>query len=284
MEKLENWEKYKELLRETRQCGFIRFSNNYLDMDAVKRYIELDRIEYRLDGSGFYLYTDEGSFYRLYMQCGENSINISGRDKPILVRNVYRESNVSAAQQEVENQLRSAGFSLYDESVQILARPLAAKEDILAKLERSERFLARFGLKIVYANSSQLEDIIRLRDNTPELKPYHFLYETMEERQQAAEKGYFRCVVNAQGEICAAQQFHVEGSAIQGDWLAVQPEYKEKYGIGAAMAYHSFAYAIKSNIKNYFGWVVRNNTKSIRYHQSIGYEVMDKVADEWVLT
>lgn len=283
MERLESLEKYRELLREAKQRGFTQFTNNYLNTDAAKRYIRLDRMEYELDGSGLYIYTDEGPFYQLNIQCGGGNIKPQGRDKPILVRNVFRESNKSAAQQEVECQLQSLGFSFYDESVQILARPLAAKEDILTKLERSERFLARFGLKILYADSSRLEDIVRLRDNTPELKPYHFLYETMEEMQQAAEKGYFRCVVNAQDEICAAQRFRVAGNAIQGDWLAVRPEYKEKYGIGAAMAYHSYAYAIEHNIKNYFGWVVRDNTKSIRYHQSIGYEVMDKVADEWVL-
>lgn len=283
MERLENWEKYKGLLKEARRCGFIQFSNNYLDMDAVKRYIELDRMEYRLDGSGLYICTDEGLFYRIYIQCGENGIKLPRKDKPVLVRNVYREGNKGAAQQEVESQMQGLGFSLYDESVQILARPLAAKEDILAKLERSERFLTRFGLKILYADSSRLEDIARLRDNTPELKPYHFLYETMEERQQAAENGYFRCVVNAQNEICAAQQFRVAGNAVQGNWLAVKPEYKGKYGIGVAVAYHSFAYAIKHNIKNYFGWVARDNIESIRYHQSIGYEVMDKLADEWVL-
>lgn len=282
MKRLESWEEYQELLREAKQRGFTQFVNNYLNADAVERYIRLDRIEYELDGSGLYIYTDEETFYRLYIQCGEH-IKPQGRDKPVLVRNVFREGNKSAAQQEMESQLQGLGFTFYDECVQILARPLAAKENILAKLERSERFLARFGLKIIYADSSRLEDIIRLKDNTPEMKPYHFLYETMEERQQAAEKGYFRCVVNAQDEICAAQQFRVEGNAIQGNWLAVKPEYQGKYGIGAAMAYHSFAYAIQNNIKNYFGWVPRDNIESIRYHQSIGYEVMDKVANEWVL-
>lgn len=200
-----------------------------------------------------------------------------------MVRNVFREGNESAAQQEVESQLQGLGFSLYDESVQILARPFDAREDILAKHKKSESFLTRFGLKIFYLDSSRVEEAIWLRDHTPELKPYHFLYETKEERQQAAENGYFRCVSNAQGEICAAQQFYVKRNTIQGNWLAVKPEYKGKYGIGAAMAYHSFAYAIEHNINSYFGWVVRDNLESIRYHQSIGYEIMDKVAKEWIL-
>lgn len=128
MEKLESWEKYKELLMEVKQRGVTQFTNNYLDVDAVKRYIGLGRMEYELDG-GLYLYTDEGSFYRLYIQCGEGSIKSQKRDKPVLVRNVYREGNKNAAQQEVEEQLRRQGFSTYSRSVQILAIPLENREN-----------------------------------------------------------------------------------------------------------------------------------------------------------
>lgn len=283
MEKPESWEKYKGLLRETKQRGYTHFSNNYLDMEAVKRYIELGRLEYELDRSGLYIYADEGLFYRLYIQCWESGINPPRRDKPVLVRNVYWEDNKSDAQQEVEGQLQKLGFSPYSRSVQILATPLENRENVLEKLRKAERFMGRFGLKITYADNSQLEDIIRLRDSTTELKPYHFSYETMEERLKAIEKGYFRCVVNAQNELCAAQQFCVERAGIQGNWLAVETGYKEKYGIGTAMAYHSFAYAIEHNIRNYFGWVEKNNEKSLRYHQSVGYGLTGKLAEDWIL-
>ncbi len=283
MESFGNWEKYKELLKEAKQRGFTRFINNYLDIDAVKRYIGLGRMEYRLDESGLYIYTDEGLFYRLYIQCGEKAIKLQGRDKPVLVRNVYREGNKSAAQLEVEEQLREQGFSFYSGSAQILATPLETRENVLEKLGKAERFLERFGLRITYGDGSQIEEIFRLRDNETELKPYHFSYETMEEKEQAIKKGYFRCVVNTQNELCAAQQFSVERNGIQGNWLAVKAEYKEKYGIGAAMAYHSFAYAIEHNIMNYFGWLEKDNEKSLRYHQSIGYRLTGKVAEDWIL-
>lgn len=283
MERLESWGKYKELLKESKQRGFTRFINNYLDMGTVKRYIELGRMEYELDESGLYIYTDESLFYRLYIQCGENAIKPQGRDKPVLVRNVYREGNKSAAQQDVEEQFRRQGFLPYSGSAQILATPMENRDYVLEKLGKAERFLGRFGLRIIYGDSSRIEDIFRLRDSETELKPYHFSYETMEEKQQAIEKGYFRCVVNACNELCAAQQFSVERNGIQGNWLAVKAGYKEKYGIGAAMAYHSFVYAIEHNIRNYFGWLERDNEKSLRYHQSIGYRLTGKVAEDWVL-
>lgn len=282
LERVESWEKYKNLLREVKRRGFNRFINNFLDVDAVRRYVGLDRMEYELDGSGLYIYTDEGPYYRLYLQCGEKAIRLTEREKPVLVRNVYREGNKSAGQQDVEEQMQGQGFSLYSRSAQILATPLEDRGNVLEKLRKAERFLGRFGLKITYADGSQIEAIFRLRDSEADLKPYHFSYETMEERQQAIEKGYFRCVINAQNELCAAQQFRVERNGIQGNWLAVETDYKEKYGIGAAMAYHSFAYAIERNIGNYFGWLERDNEKSLRYHQSIGYRLTGKVAEDWV--
>lgn len=284
MERLESFEEYAELLRESKKRGFTQFINNYLDMDAVKRYIELGRIEYGMDGSGLYLYTDEGLFYRLYILCGEYDVKPPKRDKPVLVRNVYRKDNKSASQIGVEEQLQRLGFSRYSETVQILSIPMENRNAVLEKLEKAERFLGRFGLKIVYADSAaQLEDIYRLRDSTSELKPYHFPYETMEEKQQAVEKGFFRCVVNARNELCAAQQFRVGRNGAQGNWLAVEVEYKEKYGIGAAMVYHAFAYAIEHKIRNYFGWVEKDNEKSLRFHQSAGYRLTGKVAEDWIL-
>lgn len=282
MERLENWEKYKRLQKEAKQQGFTHFMNNYLDINAVKRYIGLGRMEYGQDKGALYIYTDEGSFYRLYIQCGKNVIKPPEREKPVLVRNVYQDGRKSAAQQEIEGQLQVLGFSSYSASAQILAAPLENRENILEKLEKAKRFLERFGMKITYADHSQLESILRLRDSETELKPFHFSYETMEERQQAIEKGYFRCVVNDHNELCAAQQFRIERTGIQGNWLAVKTQYKEKYGIGAAMAYHSFAYAIEQNIGNYFGWLEKNNEKSLHYHQSIGYRLTGRAAEDWV--
>lgn len=282
LERVESREKYSELQSAAKQQGFARFTNNYLNMDAVERYIGLGRMEYEWDGGGLYLYTDEGPFYRLYIRCGENGIKLSEREKPVLVRNVYREGSKGEALQDVEGQLRRLGFTQYSRSAQILAAPLENRENVSEKLRKAEKFLARFGLRITYADRSQLEDIFRLRDQEPDLKPYHFSYETMEEKERAIEKGYFRCVVNAENKLCAAQQFSVERNGIQGNWLAVETDYKEKYGIGAAMAYHSFAYAIERNIGNYFGWLERDNEKSLRYHQSIGYRLTGKVAEDWV--
>lgn len=284
MEKLSNLEEYKSVLREGRIRCKGGFNNMYLTIESVKRYLSLGRLYYELSDDSLCLYTDEEEYYRMYIQCSLNGVSqIYAKGKPILIRNIYRESCKPDNMVQIENTLKQQGFELYDQCVQILAKPLEMEETVRKKYDASMGFLKRAQIDIVYADEAQLEEIIILRNKEPELKPYHFFYQTKEEMLQDIKDGYYRCAVNAEGEVCAAQHFTVANGTIQGDWLAVKEEYKAKYGIGAAMAYHSFTYAIEHNIRNYFGWVAHNNVKSLKYHSAIGYTIGDELADEWLL-
>lgn len=284
MEILKNLEEYKELLVKYKPVCRRGYNNNYLSMDMVERYIELQRIYYEAEDNALTFITDEEKYYRAYVQTNpEADITIQKRDKPVLVRNVYKENKKTDVLLKFEDKLKKQGFSIYDESVQIVAKPLEMKEDVQKKYDRAFSFLERAGIKIGYATEENFAEINFLRESEPILKDYHFLYETESEILDNIKSGYFRCAFNMDGKVCAAQQFSVENGTIQGNWLAVQEEYKVRYGIGTAMAYHSFLYAIEHEVQSYFGWVVRDNTKSIKYHQAIGYELTDKFADEWLL-
>lgn len=284
METLSSLEEYKSILREGRTRSRGGYNNMYLDIASIKRYLSLGRLYYELNDAGLILFTDEEQYYRMYLQCNpQGVVSISAQDKPILIRNIYKESGKPDILGQMEDALERQGFTLYDQSVQILAQPLTMEDTVRKKCDMAMSFLKRANIEIIYANSTHLDEIISLRNVEPELKPYHFFYQTREEMLQDIEKGYYRCAVNGQGEICAAQHFTVENGTLQGDWLAVKEEYKVKYGIGTAMAYHSFLYAIKKEIPNYYGWVVRDNVKSLKYHRTIGYTISEKLADEWLL-
>lgn len=284
MERLKSIEEYKALLMQYKQVCRRGYNNNYLGLDKVNRYIALQRIYYETVENALMFITDEEAYYRMYIQTdAEAKVIIKKEDKPVLIRNVYKENRKPEALLKLEENLGRQGFKVYDESVQIVARPLDMRENIQNKYDRAEAFLKRAGIKILYAKEGEAEEILNLREKEPLLKKYHFLYETKEEISADIRKGYYRCAYNAQGEICAAQHFYVSNGTLQGDWLAVKEEYKIRYGIGTAMACHSFLYAIEHDISQYFGWVVRDNKKSIDYHQAIGYEISDKLADEWLL-
>ncbi|MCH5275689.1 MAG: hypothetical protein J1E65_07600 [Lachnospiraceae bacterium] len=285
MKKISSLEEYKTILKEGRLRCKGGFNNIYLGMEAVSRYLSLGRIYYELNDNSLILYTDEEVYYRIYLLCSlHGSLRISAQDKPILNRNIYIDSDKSDSLIQIEDMLRQQGFELYDQSVQALAKPLEMEETVRTKYDASMAFLKRIPIDIVYANEKQLDEIISLRNAEPLLKPYHFSYQTREEMLRDIEKGFYKCAINAKGEICAAQHYTVENGTIQGDWRAVKEEYKVKYGIGTAMAYHSFLYAIDRKISNFYGWIVRDNVQSLKYHEAIGYTIGNKFADEWLLT
>lgn len=284
MEALSSLDEYKSILREGRTCSRGGYNNMYLDITSIKRYLSLGRIYYELNDAGLMLFTDEEQYYRMYLQCNpQGAGSINAQDKPILIRNIYKVSGKPDILGQMEDALEKQGFTLYDQSVQILAQPLMMEDTVHKKYDMAMSFLKRAKIDIIYANETHLDEITSLRNAEPELKPYHFFYQTREEMLQDIEKGYYRCAVNENGEICAAQHFTVENGTLQGDWLAVKEEYKVKYGIGTAMAYHSFLYAIEKEIPNYYGWIVRDNVKSLKYHSAIGYTISEKLADEWLL-
>lgn len=284
MEKLTNLEEYKAILKDCKKVCRGGYNNFYLDIQAIKRYLSLGRIYYEVNESGVFFFTDEEQYYRLYAYISpERETEVKKQDKPVLIRNIYREQGKPEALVRFEEGLKKQGFTLYDQSVQIISNPLEQEEDIRRKCEKALSFLKRAGLTVCYAKEEHLGEMIKLRQNEPLLKPYHFMYQTEEEMKEDIQKGYYRCVINQEGRICAAQQFSVQNGTLQGNWLAVKEEYKVRYGIGTAMAYHSFLYAIEHQIPCYFGWVVRDNVKSLKYHQAIGYKISDKLADEWFM-
>ena len=285
MERLTSTEQYKELLLQYKQICRRGYTNNFLNMEMVARYISLGRIYYVSNEDSLLFITDEENYYRLYMQLSPmaEGMRFPKMDKPVLIRNIYRADNRPQTLLDFETMLREQDFRLYDESVQIIAYPVEIKEVVQDKFQRAISFLERAGIRLGYAKKEHADEIMRLRESEPLLKDYHFTYETEDEILNNIEQGYYRCAFDAEGNVCAAQQFSVENGTVQGNWLAVKEEYKVRYGIGTAMAYHSFLYAIERELPTYFGWVVRDNEKSIRYHQAIGYQITDKYADEWVL-
>lgn len=203
MEPLQNLETYKSLLKENRSVFYKGYSNNYMSFEMVRRYIQLGRIYYCIDENGVLFYTNEGEYYRLCFQIGaEADIQIPKLNKPILIRNIYRENTIAEPLKNLHKQLQKQEFKLYDESIQILAHPFEHKDEIEEKCKKTEKFLNRMGMHISYAKKEHMEQIMVLRDHTPELKIYHFPYETDDEILEAIEKGYFRCAFNEAGEVC----------------------------------------------------------------------------------
>ena len=188
MEKLRSLEEYKSLLSSYKKVYRSGYCNNYLNIDMIKRYISLQRIYFETGDKILLFFTDEEKYYRLHALLGLGAnIDIKKQDKPIMLRNVYKEGTKPDILLCLEGALKQQGFFLYDETVQILANPLNNKEDIQRKYDKAISFLNRFKIRIGYAQEKDIEQIMNLRDKEPLLKDYHFIYETQDEQSPVSE-------------------------------------------------------------------------------------------------
>lgn len=284
MECLTDYDSYKELMLRNKSLYRRGFNNNYLSVDKIKRYIEAKRISYVEDSCGIQLFLDEEKYYRcILMISADAEPTIYKADKPIFLRNIYDISKKPEVLSAAEETLKANGFRPVNTSVQIVCKPKEHEKEYRKNNEKCLRYLNRFGISIEYPDSSYAEKIFELRRNTPELRYYQFPYEESSDIESDFNKGYYRCALDREGRLIGVQHFTVENGIVQGDWLAVKDEYRLKYGIGRAMGYHSFVYAIDNGYDMYYGWVVDTNHRSLNYHNEIGYSVTDKRADEWAM-
>lgn len=279
MEKIRDFEQYKELFGNNKSYIRSGLTNQYLAVADIKRYISRDRLFFDSFSSGVAFYTDEDEYYRIHY-IGDGTVESATlkKEKPVLLRYVFTEKSVDERWAAF---LEKAGLVKEETSTQIVAK-MSEITDADSKLNLSLRYLNRFGLSVEYASESMLDEILRIRNEEPLLSKFYFPYKTREEFEDEIRQGLYRVVINREGEVVAAQHFVVNNGTVSGEWLAVREEYKLKYGIGGAMAYHSFKYAQDHNFELYYGWVNIENSNSLSYHKTVGYGTTGKMASSWI--
>ena len=280
MEKLKDLEQYKGLLKEYRCFLRTGVTNHYLSVFDVERYLRLGRIYFEKLSNALIFYTDEECFYRLYYMGSEvPERRLEKKEKPLFLKYVY---TGQGDKDKWKGLLVGLGLKYLDTSIQIVAHT-GQIEGLDKKLSLADRFISRFGLGVKYAGVDVQDEVLKLLEDEPWLSVYHFNYETEDEMQRDFNSGLYRVVENKNHEIIAAQHFVMANGTITGEWLAVKEEYKLQYGVGAALAYHSFVYARGKGIDLYYGWVDVNNSNSLKYHKSVEYTTTNKMADGWIM-
>lgn len=285
MQILETIDDYKALLKNARKDLGKLHTNCFLFTPDVKKYIRQKRAYYLLNENGFFLFIDEERYYTLYYHISLNSgkLHIKRADKPILIRTLYQKDKKSAAQEQVDELLLGAGFELLDSTTKVWTD---VKENLgkMGKIyDRTEEVIKRYGLRVVIAEEEHLDEILELRDSTPELKMYHIPYQTREEEIQEIKNRHFACIIDKDGHVCAARKIEEDRANLYSPWFCVKKEYRDKYGLGIVMTGYEMKYAQDHGLSKVYGWIANDNTGSWNYHLRLGVNVTSKVADEWVL-
>lgn len=281
MDRLQGLEEYEVLLKDVKKTHKSVFSNLYMTPGDIERYTGLGRVEYEKKEEGLFFYFDEETYYRVCM-CVEagGSFDISGRDKKLLVRNIYRKNKQDEKFAEFEKNLERIGFNLAGTTFQIQAKTGDLWQNC-SQLEKYALSMGKKGFHCIEADHSLYKEIEDLILDSNVIKDYHMTYHTVQEKQMMTEGSYL-CVLDKQNQICAASISFVNGGVARDGAVAVKEEYKMK-GIAPLLTCHRMKWFLRNEINLIQGWIRTDNDASMKYHKSLGYQMTGRYANEWIL-
>ncbi|MCH5270295.1 MAG: hypothetical protein J1E83_06045 [Lachnospiraceae bacterium] len=246
----------------------------------MERYIQLGRAFYDKTESGIVFYFDEELYYRVCLCIDEKEkLSINRLDKKILIKNVYQKGKKRENLQCVEQQLEEMGFEKTGTSVRIKGEV----QHLFEKCKRMEKYvhmLEKKGYRCVAADFSMFEEIEAIILDSGIIKDYQLNYRTDEEKKKLV-NGSYMCMLNSNDEMCIGSVCVIESNIAKGVALAVKEKYK-MHGLTPAIAFHRAKWFYDNEIKYAQGWILVDNEPSLRYYQSMGYELTNEYADEWI--
>lgn len=277
MEHIDDISKYKEILRNNRDNLRNNFYNNYLSINAVKRFIELGRMYFVERPDGFVLLTDEETYYHMYLCIPYgSSIDVSELNKPTFIRNIHKGETDAP----FSDELIKSGFLLKGKALEVTGDAKTVFDRTLA----SERFRDRIiknGFKISFAGSDEMDKINELLFSSEYINFYHETYLTMEEQNEMAQKGGLLCIYDDKGVLCGACVTDIYNAKADGLGIVVKKEY-QKYGLAMILNHERMKWLMDNNIESMSGWINENNIDSLSFHKSLKFRFTDRVADEWL--
>lgn len=282
MKPVNTYEEYLALLKRKKQEAGKLIMNSYLSPDKIMRYIELQRLYYVEQEKGIIFLCDEEKYYRLLYWLGSGATpEIPKTDKPIAIRNVFKEGKKKEEMVFLDEQFEKLGFRKEYVAVEMCV-PLEQKTFIARQKMIHERMLKKGKFRIGLMQKENVEKMLLLRE-TKEFHVYNFEYKTRDEYFEEIEKDQYLAVYSEDEEMCACIYTEELTGAMTGDGICVEEKYRQTYGLGAALMSYVLDKALNQLEKRYVSWCEVENTNSMKFHKSIGFEVTGKISEEWIL-
>lgn len=278
MEELKDLETYGALISSIRKMG-VKFTNNNLFADDIKRFIELGRIKYDYSDRCLIFILDEDKYYRLLLHIDpDQPLDLPELDKPILIRTRFVKDKKKDGLLKLEDQIRRKGFALKDTNVFITLDSEPFRETYKRKYQRCKKILAYSNLRILRVDYSYYDQINTLLDSQDMIKYYHRPYRTEDEIKSAFENGDYVAIINENDEVLAYTSGHFEAAKKQADAMIVKEEYK-LYGFASILFYYCLAHASYGISKSSLNLT---NSASIKLHKSLGWKFSDRYMEHWL--
>ncbi len=282
MKLVNTYEEYLTLLKQKKQNIGKLIMNSYLSADKIERYINLHRLYYVEQEKGIVFLCDEEKYYRLLYYMGSyTEFEVPKTDKPIAIRNIYKEGNKKGELIFLEEQLEKIGFRKEYVAVEMCV-PLEQSANIARQKTIYERMLKKGKFYIGLMKKENVDKMLLLRE-TKEFHMYNFEYKTQEEYFAEIDNDQYLAIYNEDDEMCACIYTEQLPGAMTGDGICVEEKYRKTYGLGAALMCFVLDQALNQQKKRYVSWCEIENTNSMKFHKSIGFETTGKISEEWIL-
>lgn len=282
MDAIVSAEQYKSIVMGIKRKYKNASGNLYLMYRDVIRYTAQGRLFMEEYDGGLVFYVDGHTYYQMIIY-GDltKDLCILPQDKKCIVRLVYDDGGETTVQQRLSCILQQNGFDKVATTVQVQGKT----GEILEKCKGTERYIKKLeaqGYFCVMAQEYQFEEIDQLIVDSGVVKDYHMAYMTQQEKK-ALPKGSYLCMLNKNKEICGGSLATIVDGMAQGGAVVMQERYKLK-GFTPILTYNRVKWLQQQNVEYIQGWIATTNMDSIRYHIGAGYHLMNRYADEWLLS
>lgn len=276
-------EQYYSLIAERKESLGRLKTNCTLTPEAIARYIDIQRFLYEESEGGIFFFSDEETYYQTYYYLRDDiAFSFSGKEKPVLLQNIYKEGKENKFLSFLQYQLLQNHFILKDTLRHAI---LPDSDELLCRLEKAIKGITQVFQKkgFVYQNVmyNQLEELKEFISGIEQIPYYQIPFYTDEEYMEEADAGRLSCIVDENQKIVAARHLIVSGKKAYG-WVGIEEEYKTIYGFAPYILYKQLLY-LKENDITMCSWVKTTNIPSIQYHNRIGSEWTGQLEDEWIL-
>ena len=141
--------------------------------------------------------------------------------------------------------------------------------------------LSKEGYKLTVANPEDKASLDAFISGIEEIPFWDIPFISEKEYKNDCDRGLVNLIVNNSSEICAANYSFIQGKNEYG-WIAVDKKYRDAYGMSLVL--------IKAKVEGIIsrghmgrGWIDVNNRKSLRFHTSIGEELIKRYKKNYVL-
>ncbi len=283
MKKIENIEEYLKIIKHIKKQCRCPVTNMFWSLEAVERYIKLERLFFEERGKKGYFICDEENYYRIFYYIDANDrLDIESLSKPIAIRNIYKLNGKKNGLQEFEKELVKSGFEKLYSAVEMYV-PLELGEKLKKQKAVYERVLKKGNFNVSFLKQKDLDDMLELRKETAEFHVYNFMYKSYEEFIEEIVNQQYIGIFNSKEELCACMYIAQGTNSRIGDFMCVKEKYKMKYGLGGALMSYVLDNAINEFRQKYVSWCEQENFEAMKFHENIGFVNTGKASDEWVL-